>query len=249
MNTSRLVRLSARLLGFGAVLAVAAYGSYVGVAWCRYGRPLGPRTSKETDPLLERFMPMYEVMERHSVHVRAPAAVTFSVAREMDIQSSSLARAIFRTRELILGSHPEENKLPPGLVAQMKALGWGVLAEIPEREILMGAVTQPWEANVVFRALPPEEFAAFQEPGYVKIVWTLRADPMGSAESVFRTETRAATTDPRSRAKFRLYWSFFSPGIALIRRMSLGPLKSEAERCARGLRYVDPYPGLKQLGG
>ena len=31
------------------------------------------------------------------------------------------------------------------------------------------------QANVVFRSLLPDEFAAFHEPGYVKIAWTLRA--------------------------------------------------------------------------
>jgi hypothetical protein len=50
---------------------------------------------------------------------------------------------------------------------------------------------------------------------------------------VFRTETRATTTDPVSRAKFRRYWAFLSPGIILIRRMSLGLVKREAERRAR----------------
>ena len=29
-------------------------------------------------------------------------------------------------------------------------------------------------------ALPPDEFAAFDDPDYVKIVWNLRADPLGS---------------------------------------------------------------------
>jgi hypothetical protein len=115
----------------------------------------------------------------------------------------------------------------------MRAIGWGVLAEVPGREIVMGAVTQPWMADVVFRPLPPGAFAAFDEPGYVKIAWTLRTDPIGDAESMFRTETRVATTDPAARAKFRRYWSFTSPGIILIRRLSLGPLKADAERRAR----------------
>jgi hypothetical protein len=51
-----------------------------------------------------------------------------------------------------------------------------VLAEVPGREVVVGAVTQPGYSNVVFRPLPPEEFIAFREPDYVKIVWTLRAD-------------------------------------------------------------------------
>lgn len=114
----------------------------------------------------------------------------------------------------------------------MRAIGWGVLADLPDREIVMGAVTQPWMADVVFRPLLPEEFAAFHEPDYVKIVWTLCADSLGAAESIFRTETRVVTTDPAARARFRRYWSFMSPGIVVIRWMSLGPLKAEAERRA-----------------
>jgi hypothetical protein len=69
----------------------------------------------------------------------------------------------------------------------------------------------------------------------VKIAWTLRADPIGPAESVFRTETRVASTDADARAKFRWYWSFFSPGMAAIRWASLRPLKAEAERRARSV--------------
>jgi hypothetical protein len=66
-------------------------------------------------------------------------------------------------------------------VAWAKSLGWGVLAEVPGGEIVMGAVTKPWTANPVFRALPPDAFATFDEPDYVKIVWTLRADRLRPA--------------------------------------------------------------------
>src|SRR5204863_2311830 len=86
---------------------------------------------------------------------------------------------------------------------------------------------------VTFRALSPEEFAAFHEPGYVKIAWTLGADPIGATESIFRTETRVTATDSRARMLFRHYRSLLSPGIIVIRWMSLAPLRKEAERRAR----------------
>ena len=133
-------------------------------------------------------------------------------------------------------SQPAHDQKAGGFLSQMQSIGWGVLAEVPGREIVMGAATQPWMADVVFRPLPPGEFAAFHEPGYVKIVWTLRADPVGADESIFRTETRVTTTDTAARAKFRRYWSFASPGIVLIRWASLGPLKAEAERRSRAAR-------------
>jgi hypothetical protein len=40
-------------------------------------------------------------------------------------------------------------------------------------------------------------------------------------------------TDAAARSKFRWYWARFSPGIVLIRRLSLGPLRRDAERLAR----------------
>jgi hypothetical protein len=126
----------------------------------------------------------------------------------------------------------------------MLALGWGILAEVPGRELIMGAVTKPWEPNPRFRALAPERFAAFDEPDYVKIVWSLRADAVGAQESIFRTETRAVATDDLARLTFRRYWAFVSPGVALIRRLSLGPLKADAERRAR----MSPAPAAAGRG-
>ena len=231
---------SVRWLGWGAGLAAAAYGTFAGITWCRYGRSAKPASSKEADALLDRFMPAYEVVERHHIRVRAPAEITLAAACDMDLEQSRVVRAIFRTRELILGSKPQEHAPPRGLLKQVTALGWGVLAEAPGREIVFGAVTQPWAKDIVFRAVRPCEFAGFHEPGYVKIVFTLRADPTGDGDSVFHTETRVMTTDPEARAKFRLYWSFFSPGIILIRLMTLGPLKAEAERRARAAPPVAP---------
>jgi hypothetical protein len=175
-------------------------------------------------------MPEFEVAERYKVRIDAPAEVTFSAATNMELDRSAGVRAIFKAREWILGSERETAQRPRGLVSQVKSLGWGVLAEIPDREIVIGAVTRPWMANPVFRALPPDEFAAFNEPDYVKIVWSLRSDPLASDKSIFRTETRATTTDAGSRAKFRRYWAFLSPGIILIRLFSLRLVRTEAER-------------------
>ncbi len=174
-------------------------------------------------------MPLYEVVELHQLHVAAPCEITFAAASNLDIQKSAAIRALFKGRECILRSEPEKTIPPQPLLTWAKALGWGLLAEVPGREVVMGAVTRPWEANVLFRPLPPEEFAAFHEPGYVKIAWTLRADPVTATESVARTETRVTTTDAAARAKFRRYWSFLSPGIVLIRKVALKMVKNEAE--------------------
>jgi len=175
-------------------------------------------------------MPRYEVVERHHVRIAAPAPVVLAAAREMDLLQSTAIRAIIDTRAFVLGAAPDHRLGRRGLVAEMEAIGWGILAEVPDREVVVGAVTRPWEANVTFRRIAPEAFAAFAEPGYVKIVWTLRADADGPGAAVFRTETRVSTTDADARARFRRYWAVFSPGIVAIRWLLLAPLKAGAER-------------------
>lgn len=219
-----------QIMATGAGVAVGVWAAVAGTAWCRYGHATGGR-SEERDELLDHFIPVYDVVERHQISVAAPAAVTLTAAKEQDFQQIPAIRAIFKTREMVLRGTPVPTS-DTTLLAQVQQFGWGVLAEIPEREVVLGAVTRPWEANPVFRPLPPPEFAAFNEPGFVKIAWTLRADPIGDRESIFRTETRAIATDEVARAKFRRYWAFVSPGVAAVRWLSLRPLKRDAERRA-----------------
>ena len=217
-----------RWLAAGAGLATALYASRAALTWLQYGHPPSPDMD-EADRLLDEFIPTYEVVERHHVRVVAPAVIALAAACDMDLAQSAINRGIFRGRELILGAQPDKVRSPRTLLAWAKELGWAVLAEIPDREVVFGAVTRPWEANPVFRPLPRQEFASFHEPGYAKIVWTLRADPISATESVARTETRVTTTDQAARKAFRRYWSLVSPGVEVIRWVSLRLVKREAE--------------------
>jgi len=250
LKTKNYVRLAGELALGSAAIAAASYALYAGMTWYGYGRMKRQVSGDESDSLLELYMPEYEVVDRHHLRVAAPASITFAAASEISLSKSPLLRAIFRTRELAIGclgcaasiargempacrhstiSHQTETSQQKGLLADLKTQGWGVLAEVPGHEIVLGAVTQPWKASPVFRALPPDEFAAFQEPGYVKIAFTLRSDPFDASASIARTETRAATTDLVARAKFRNYWSLVSPGVVLVRRTLLRSVKIEAE--------------------
>jgi hypothetical protein len=232
-----LIRSAVRLMAVATAVAAAAYATYATNAWKSYGNPPAPEPD-ENDDLLDRFIPDYDVVERHSIAVAAPAAEVLAAAKEQDLFELPLVRAIFRARELALGASPGDWERPRGLLAAAQSLGWGVLAERPDRQIVVGAVTKPWEPNVTFRALPPDQFAAYGAPGDVKIVWTLRADSVSSDRSIFRTETRAVATDPIARDRFRTYWSFVSPGVSAIRWLSLRPLKRQAERRAATQKEV-----------
>jgi hypothetical protein len=217
------------VLAVAAGVGAAGYAAYVAKTFLQYGRPRRAEGPAE-DWLLDEFMPNFDVFERHQLRVEAPPDATLAAAKEMAFEDSRIVRAIFRARELLLRSSTDGPAPPKGLLATTLSIGWRVLAEIPNREIVVGAVTKPWEANPVFRPLEPSEFAAFAEPDYVKIAWTLRADATSDGGTVFRTETRAVATDAAARKKFRLYWSFLSPGIILIRSAMLPSLPDSADR-------------------
>ena len=225
----RAFRKTVGVMGAGAG-AVAMLGvGYAGFTWYRYGKVArgGPR-----NPLVDQFMPKYEVREVHQTRVAAPADVTFGVAYDLDLRRSTIVRAIFTGRELLMGGERSKREHALRFLDEVLDQGWRILAEEPGRQLVIGAVTQPWKADVEFRGLAPEEFAAFKEPGYAKIVWTLAVKPMGENASVFTTETRVATTDLESRSRFRGYWSVFSPGILLIRYETLRLVRREAEHLA-----------------
>ena len=229
----RSTRIRTALTWTAGALGVAAgvYASYVGVTWLRYGHRRARLMTRSTRCLTSSCLPTTSWND-----------ITFTSPRQPTSRSPSRAKWICKgrrscepssEREVILGATPDDWPRPRGLLAETQSLGWGILADVPERQVVVGAVTKPWEANVTFRALPPSQFVAFDEPGHVKIAWTIRADPISGTESVFRTETRAMATDADARTRFRRYWSFLSPGIIVIRWALLGPVKKGAERRAR----------------
>ena len=217
-----------RWLAGAAAIGVGAYAATAAMLWMRYGHP-APARDDQRDLLLDQFMPLYDVATRHERRIGALPEDVLAAARQMDMLGSPIARAIFRTRELVLGATGAP-RAARTLMEEVTAMGWRVLAEVPGREVVVGAVTKPWEPDVTFRPLPPDAFAAFAEPGYVQIAWTLRADPDGRGGTIFRTETRARATDAEARTKFRRYWACFSPGMWLIRWTMLAPLASAAAR-------------------
>lgn len=231
MKTS--ARTAVKLAG-ASVGALALLGAgYLARTWARYGKV---SHDGRPDPLLDRFMPTYEVREYHEARVSAPVDIAFEAVRALDINRSRLVRGLFRARQIALRADDTARMPARPFFEEARALGWGVLAEAPGREIVFGAVTQPWVADVRFESVPPGDFASFDTPGFVKIAFTMAAEPIDARSSVVWTETRVATTDAYARDRFRRYWAVVSPGVRVIRIETLRLLRSDAERRARETR-------------
>ena len=208
------------------------WACWAGAAWLRYDHV---PARNDHDPLMARLMPRCEVVERHERIVAASVKTTFRAARAFRLEDSPVIRAIFRAREGIF-SVPRGHQLDQPLVEMAPAIGWAALDSVAGRELVFGAVAQPWHGEVRFHPLPRRRFVAFRQAGFAKIVWSIAADSLGPMKTRLRTETRVVTTDPSSRARFRRYWSAFSPGIVLIRGEALRMIGGDAERRERVAR-------------
>jgi hypothetical protein len=180
-------------------------------------------------------MPRYDVRAHHATVVPTKPARAYATLRAIDLNRSRVIRCLFALRGLPSRfGQPQGRSAAPSyrtFLESALALGWVLLEEIPDRELVMGAVTQPWKPVVEFLGLPAPDFVAFVEPGFAKIAWSfaVEPDPKGSLVTL---ETRVLTTDPVARRRFRRYWLVFSPFIKLIRRLILGLLRRDLGRGA-----------------
>lgn len=195
---------------------------------------------------LDRFVPHPDSRERHEITIHAPAEFVLDVARNFDMQSIPMIRAILWLRAKILGGRARA-RTSAALVPEMLGMGWGCLAEEPGSFFVAGAACQPWRPDVVFLPIAPEKFPAYAERDQVKIAWTLEVDALSPVLTRFATETRVAATDEQARIKFRRYWRTFGIGIVMIRRLLLRALRRQAEGqwqatnwCANADRHVPP---------
>lgn len=194
---------------------------------------------------LDSFIPLPDVQERFHTTVRAPRALVMEVATGFDLQSIPLVHAIFRLRELLMRAGPAAPRKPQGILAEMRGLGWGLLQEEAGALVVCGAWCRPWEADVHFTPVPPEQFEGFALPDRVKIAWTLEMEALGPELTRFSHETRVVATDEEARRKFRGYWRWARFGIILIRILLLPAVRRKAERRWRLHRPAAPAAGVR----
>lgn len=175
--------------------------------------------------LIDDFLPMYDVRERHQTRVHAPVDKVYAAARRLDISRAKLSMLLFRLRGIPAGS------LTPSCftLADFLKMRFILLGERENEELLLGLVGQFWRPSGELLRLDAEGFKDFDKPGYSKAAWnfTLRAEPDEAV--LLETETRVFCTDAASRRRFRFYWLFIGAFSGLIRREVLRTIKRNAE--------------------
>jgi hypothetical protein len=179
--------------------------------------------------LIDRFLPKYDVVEHHQVHVDAPVEHTYGAVKDLDLAQSPVVLALLALRglpTLFTGAAKLSRRL--GLKEIMQA-GFVVLAEEPNRELVLGVVGKFWHLSSGIHRIAPDEFIGFDAPGFAKSAWNFVVSERAGGGSTVVTETRVLCTDDDARRKFGLYWRLVGPFSALIRRVLLGNIKRDAE--------------------
>jgi hypothetical protein len=186
--------------------------------------------------LLSAILPRWHFREIHKTTIAASAEQVWAAIREVTPREIRLFVLLTGLRSLparLLGRAPERSGLgnQPLLTTALRS-GFLLLAEEPQRELVLGTIGQFWKPlggkpQVLER---PEAFANFTSPGFAKAAMGFHLEnPGGSGALRLVTETRIRATSRRALWKFAAYWMLVRPGSALIRRAWLAAIKRRAE--------------------
>jgi hypothetical protein len=180
---------------------------------------------------LDDVLPEPRRLELDHIDVAVPPARAWDLVRHGDLGRSPLIVALFAIRTLpsrLAGHEPEAMNLRIDDIVSSERPGFRALAEDPGREIVIGAIGKVWQPDIPFVDVNgAEEFAAWNEPGYVKVAWALRVAPLGDHDARVEIEVRVSATSDDAWRRFRAYFLLVGPASRFIRRTLLADLARE----------------------
>jgi hypothetical protein len=188
--------------------------------------------------IIDRQLPIYDVVVAEHLAVDADPMITFTATRELDFLT---VRAPLMDAAMWVRGLPERlRRRPVPPLAHLRLAqgadlpGWLSLGERTGRELAFGAVGKFWQPTIEWRDVSEADFAAFDEPGWGKIACNFTVQPSGGG-TLLTYECRTAITDPVSRRRFARYWWLIRPFAAYIMRAALRTIAAEARRLQQGL--------------
>jgi hypothetical protein len=190
--------------------------------------------------VLDRIVPTFQASERHSTTIDASPDQVWAALSQVTMGELRLFRLLMGVRVLpgrLVRSPRARFDAEEPLLGWAVRFGFTILGEDAPRELVLGAIGQPWRLGGGRSAAVAggDDFAAFDQPGYAKMAANFRLAPIAGGGAIpLSTETRVACTDPASARRFARYWWLIRPASGAIRRSWLAAIKRRAERSADG---------------
>jgi hypothetical protein len=166
--------------------------------------------------LLNFFLPDYFLREVHHLAVRSSPAETYQAICGFDMSEVSWINSLFRLRTVLDKKKSTSSHLT--LRDAYRNGGFVLLNEIPDQELIVGAIGKIWRPAIAFKKVDSFEYADFHQPGFAKVAWSLQCEPRISGGTFCSFEVRVGATDSVSAAKMRGYYSLIGPFSRAIRR-------------------------------
>lgn len=182
----------------------------------------------ESHSLLHTLIPLPRRRELDHVDLAAPPLEVWDALHDGRMVWPSLVRALQRARARSLPG--ERGRRQPRLaLGELRSTpehpGLQLLAEVPGREITLGAIAAM--RVFTFELLPVadlETFARSNDAGFVRLVWSIQLSPIGSMSSRLRVELRIDAADALTWRRFRRTYLLLGPLLRLVRRRVLASL-------------------------
>ncbi len=194
-----------------------------------------PDALRGTGPwLIDGLAPKPDFSEVHRIAIGAPRAVVWRALWTADLDGAGIVKALLLLRSLPrpLLRPREAGRLRWRLTLPIFAgsPGFGLLAEDPGREVVIGVAGRFWRPTGAALPFEKRRFLEPLPPGTARAVanFSLRDD--GAGGTILATETRVVCADDAARRSFRRYWLLIRPWSGLIRRVMLRAVRRAATR-------------------
>jgi hypothetical protein len=169
--------------------------------------------------IIDDLLPDYDYRTAHSRWTDAGAEQVWDALMSLRFDELTLTRPLVRVRGL-------GRRVPDGSVLDN---GPVTILRVDEgRQAVGGSISRSWTPRPRRRRLTDaDQFLAFGEPGWIKLVTDFRVVPEGSGTRL-STETRVKATDPSARRRFALYWAGIRPFSGVVRRDILAAVVRKA---------------------
>jgi hypothetical protein len=194
-------------------------------------------------PLLDQWMPAYDVTARYHIDIHASASLVYQALLDTEFGRLPVVRLLMFLRAI-----PALFTSPRATVARMRHAGEGpslrlksvlrddfvLLAEQPGSEIVLGLTGRFWAPSGGLIPTDPTTFHSPPPGGMARAAWNFEVTALTPGESRLATETRVRCGDPATAREFRRYWRLVAPGSGLIRWAILRRVRRAAEGAAAG---------------
>lgn len=190
--------------------------------------PAPERRVTHAQTQLDRFSPVWQFREVHSLRIAAPPARVYEALQRVRADEIFLFRTLTWIRR-------GGRALPPGilnagssesLIDVATSSGFVRLADSVPHELVIGTVVMA--PGRMHGTLTPQIFQEPLPPGFALAAMNFLVMPAGTDASMLVTETRVYANSPAARRRFAAYWRIIYPGSALIRRMWLRAVRHRA---------------------